>query len=129
MIEQIPEPERAPSVKVVDENIVMPVERALGIIWDTNSDCFVYEVVKRNIAETRRKMLSLTAALFDPTGILAPFLVRAKILLQQLWHCGIGWDDLLAIRASRGVAGRARWNFSISHLPFLSSCSRQPICY
>ena len=49
VIAQIPEPERAPSVKVVDENIVMPVERTLGIIWDTNSDCFVYEVVKRNI--------------------------------------------------------------------------------
>ncbi|XP_068728886.1 uncharacterized protein [Montipora capricornis] len=95
VIAQIPEPERAPSVKVVDENIVMPVERALGNIWDTNSDCFVYEVAKRNIADTRRKMLSLTASLFDPIGFLAPFLVRAKILLQQVWHCGIGWDDLL----------------------------------
>ncbi|XP_068692552.1 uncharacterized protein [Montipora foliosa] len=95
VIAQIPEPERAPSVKVVDENIVMPVERALGIICDTNSDCFVYEVVKRNIADTRRKMLSLTASLFDPIGFLAPFLVKAKILLQQVWHCGIGWDDLL----------------------------------
>ena len=81
VIEQIPEPERAPSVKVVDENIVMPVKRTLCIIWDTNSDCFVYEVVKRNIADTRRKMLSLTASLFDPSGFLAPFLVRAKILL------------------------------------------------
>ena len=31
VIAQIPEPERAPSVKV-DENIIMPVERALGVI-------------------------------------------------------------------------------------------------
>ena len=43
-IEQISESERAPSVKVVDENIVMPVERALGVSWGTNSDCFVYGV-------------------------------------------------------------------------------------
>ena len=41
VIEQISDSERAPSVKVVDENIVMPVERALGVSWDTNSDCFV----------------------------------------------------------------------------------------
>ena len=68
VIAQIPELERAPSVKVVDENVIMPVERALGVIWDTNSDCFVYEVVKRNIADTRCKMLSLIASLFDPTG-------------------------------------------------------------
>ena len=95
VITQIPELERAPSVKVVDGNVLMPVERVLGVIWDTNSDCFVYEVVKRNIADTRRKMLSLIASLFDPIGFLAPFLVRAKILLQQVWQCGIGWDDVL----------------------------------
>ena len=41
VITQIPELERAPSVKVVDENVIMPVERALGVIWDTNPDCFV----------------------------------------------------------------------------------------
>ena len=28
---QIPELERAPSVTVVDENVIMPVERALGV--------------------------------------------------------------------------------------------------
>ena len=77
------------------ENIIMPVERALVVIWDTNSDCFVYEVMKRNIADTCHRMLSLIASLFDPNGFLAPFLVRAKILLQQVWQCGIGWDDVL----------------------------------
>ena len=95
MIAQISEPERAPSVKVVDENIIMAVERALGVVWDTSSDCFVFEVVKRNITDTRLKMLSLIASLFDPIGFLAPFLVRAKILLQQVWQCGIDWDDVL----------------------------------
>ena len=59
VIVQISEPERAPSVKVVDENIIIPVERALGVVWDTSSDCFVFEVVKRNIAETRRHCTSL----------------------------------------------------------------------
>ena len=32
VIPQIPELERAPSAKVVDENIIMPVERTLGVI-------------------------------------------------------------------------------------------------
>ena len=85
VIERIPESERAPSIKVVEEEIVMPVERALGVIWDTRLDCFVYKVVKRDIADTRRKILSLIASLFDPIGFLAPFLVRAKLLLQQVW--------------------------------------------
>lgn len=32
------ESERSPSVKVVQEEIIKPVERALGVIWDTNSE-------------------------------------------------------------------------------------------
>ena len=61
VIERIPVSERAPSLKVVEEEIVMPVERSLGVIWDTNSDCFVYKVVKRDLADMRRKILSLIA--------------------------------------------------------------------
>ena len=30
--------------------------RALGVICDTNLDCFVYEVVKKNIGDTRYKI-------------------------------------------------------------------------
>lgn len=59
VIERIPELERAPSIKIVNENIVMPVERALGVIWDTESDCFAYQVGNRRISYTRRKILSL----------------------------------------------------------------------
>ena len=90
VIERIPEWERAPSIKVVEESIVMPMEHALGVVWDTSSDCFVYEVVKRDIADTHRTILSLIASLFDPIGFLAPFLVRAKIFLQHVWQLGIG---------------------------------------
>jgi len=129
VITQIPELERAPSVKVVDENIIMSVERGLGVIWDTNSDCFVYEVVNRNIADTRRKMLSLIASLFNPIGFLAPFLVRAKILLQKVWQCGIGWDVVLP---SEPLEEWSKWQEELdgnSHLPFLSPCSKQTICY
>ncbi len=95
VIEQIPESERAPSIKVVEESIMMPMERALGVVWDTSSDCFVYKVMKRDIADTRRKILSLIASFFDPIGFLALFLVRAKLFLQQVWQLGIGWDDAL----------------------------------
>ena len=95
VIKQIQESERAPSIKVVQESIVTPMEHALGVVWDTSSDCAVYEVVKRDIADTRREILSLIASLFDPTGFLAPFLVKAKIFLQDVWQLGVGWDDTL----------------------------------
>ena len=28
-----------------------------------------------------------------PFGLLSPFIVRAKILLQELWSKGLNWDD------------------------------------
>ena len=70
VIERIPESERAPSIKVVEKEIFMPVEHAPGVIWGTRLDCFVYKVVKRDIAHMRRTILSLIASLFDPTGFL-----------------------------------------------------------
>ena len=71
----------------------MPLERAVGVIWDTNPDFLVYKVVKRDLADTRRKILSFIASLIDPAGLLVPFLVRAKILLQQVWQFGIACGD------------------------------------
>ncbi|XP_028413784.1 uncharacterized protein LOC114536629 [Dendronephthya gigantea] len=91
----IPEPERAASVKAINEYTAMPTERALGVGWDTQRDRFVFKVKRGNPAITRRQVLSLIASLFDPLGFLAPFLVRAKIILQRIWQFGIGWDDCL----------------------------------
>ncbi len=33
------------------------------------------------------------ATIFDPLGFLSPFIVRAKIILQELWSKGLSWDD------------------------------------
>ena len=87
VIERIPESEKAPSIKVQCWN----VERALGVIWDTKPNCFVYQVEKET-ADTQRKFSNLIASLFDPIGFLSPFLLRAIFYLQQVWQFGIGWD-------------------------------------
>lgn len=34
-------------------------------------------------------------SVFDPLGMLAPFTIKGRILLQKVWRSGIGWDDLL----------------------------------
>ncbi|KRY83374.1 hypothetical protein T4D_14840, partial [Trichinella pseudospiralis] len=39
----------------------------------------------------------LAATIFDLLGYLAPFTVRAKMLLQLLWQEGTSWDDLLPV--------------------------------
>ena len=41
-------------------------------------------------------MLSLVVAVFDPIGLVAPFTVRARLLLKEIWRVsGQQWDDQL----------------------------------
>ena len=101
VIENIPETERAASVKAIEGCTDMPVEKALGVGWDIQRDHFTFTIKQRKPAHTRRQLLSIIASLFDPLGFLAPFVVRAKILLQKVWQLGLAWDhprplDLLA---------------------------------
>ena len=42
---------------------------------------------------TKRSILGRVAAVFDPLGLASPFKVRAKILIQDLWSMGLGWDE------------------------------------
>jgi hypothetical protein len=44
---------------------------------------------------TRRLVLEQTMRIYDPLGILSPFLLKAKILLRETWALKPGWDDAL----------------------------------
>lgn len=44
---------------------------------------------------TKRSILSDVARLFDPFGWLSPVVITAKVLIQKLWLCSLGWDDEL----------------------------------
>ena len=44
---------------------------------------------------TKRSLLSLASKMFDPLGLIPPFIVRAKPLFQELWLNGSHWDDPL----------------------------------
>lgn len=42
---------------------------------------------------TKRSVLSTIAQIYDPLGLLTPYIIIAKIILQRLWLAKIGWDD------------------------------------
>jgi len=42
---------------------------------------------------TKRFIVGRVAEVFDPLGLASPFIVRAKILIQDLWTMGLGWDE------------------------------------
>jgi hypothetical protein len=42
---------------------------------------------------TKRKVASYAAKIYDPTGLIQPVIIKAKIILQELWESKIGWDE------------------------------------
>ena len=57
---------------------------------------------------TKQNVLKKIATLFDPIGFLAPFTIRAKMLLQDMRTAGMDWDDELTeplISSSRAWFG------------------------
>ena len=69
------------------------IERALGLQWHVTSDTFRFKSTIEDRPQTRRGILSTVSSQYDPLGFIAPFLLPAKILLQDLCSKGLGWDD------------------------------------
>jgi hypothetical protein len=45
--------------------------------------------------ETKRTFLQQTASIFDPLGILSPFVLKAKLLFQKTLQAELEWDSPL----------------------------------
>ena len=68
-------------------------ERALGIKWNVKDDTFEFDTINNLKPATRRGILSMVSTMFDPLGIVSPFLLPAKLLLQELCRQKVGWDE------------------------------------
>ena len=95
--------------------------KVLGMYWEQSSDSFKFKI-KLNFSEKHRKVkigpdltreqlkeldlsklskrsvLSQISGIYDPLGLLTPFTLSAKIMMQKLWKGNeneLGWDDVL----------------------------------
>lgn len=67
---------------------------ALGLKWDPSTDTFNFPVdIKHSSVATKRSILSNSARLFDPLGLLSLCTIVPKIILKKLWLTKLDWDD------------------------------------
>ena len=93
------------------------LEKALGVIWNLELDCFTYEV---NIPEqplTRRGLLSIVCQVYDPFGFVGPYLLAGRKILQAACKSSIGWDDPLP---SELLPAHKEWLESLKYLNAVS---------
>jgi hypothetical protein len=96
VLETIPEEERAQGVRNITFDDKLPMERALGICWNVDSDSFGFKITVKSLKPTRKNLLSIVCSVYDPLGLASPFILPAKILLQDLCRRNIEWDTVLS---------------------------------
>jgi hypothetical protein len=86
------------------------------------SDRLGLKVEINNRGFTRRKMLSMVSSIYDPLGLVAPFTLPVKLLLQDLCRRNVSWDEVLSDEDEQ------QWRKWMDILPELENVSI-PRCY
>lgn len=121
VLASIPAEERANPSMNLDLDL-LPVERALGLHWNAETDTFQFKVVPANKPPTKRGILSVVSSLYDPLGFLSPFVLLVKVLLQELWRLKVQWDERIQ------DPYLTQWQRWIESLPYITAI-RIPRCY
>ena len=96
VLETIPASERAPNMQALDLNFnELPMERTLGMQWLMENDTIHFSFSPNDKPPTRRGILATVASLYDPLGLIAPFILTGKHILQQACDKGTQWDDVI----------------------------------
>ncbi|XP_055605881.1 uncharacterized protein LOC129754048 [Uranotaenia lowii] len=113
-----------PSTKQLNLASEDKVERVLGMLWNPTTDKLgfstqmrddVQQLISSGKRPTKRQILRCVMTLLDPLGLLAPFVIHGKVLIQDLWRSGIGWDDEV------GDTVFTRWTEWINMIEFVSN--------
>jgi hypothetical protein len=85
-----------------DNNNLLTITKVLGMHWITKKDVFIFKrkqdellnsMLNGEIIATKREMLKVLLRIFDPLGLIANFLIKGKLILQQIWRLGLDWDE------------------------------------
>ena len=138
VLTKIPQELRAYEINLKDS---LPTAKTLGILWRAPQDVLTFQAKKLPEGDklTKRIILSKVAGGFDPLGLAGPFVVCAKILLQEMWTKGLDWDEPIDHElSSRQVIGKHSsrqviekhgvGNMNSNGLMVLEFCSRYQLC-
>lgn len=106
-------------VLLATEESLPDIEAVLGLIWDVTADTINIngERIERKAkaATTKRGVYSTAAQVFDPLGLLSPFVFLCKLLVREIWGASLNWDDPLPDALAK------KWERWRSELPLLKT--------
>ena len=94
VLETIPVEDRSKELQQMDlSRDKLPTERTLGILWGPEADIFQFKVDLPQKAETRRGILATVSSVYDPIGLVSPFILQGKRILQDICQSCKDWDE------------------------------------
>lgn len=125
VVNSVPEEKRVPSLKDYDIGKMLPIEKALGVIWIIELDELGFRIAVKDTPLTRRNILTTISSIYDPLGLIAPFLLKGRKILQAISADGYSWDHDL--QTSYRMAWMS-WRQELQHLQDLTvkRCYKPP---
>ena len=113
VIDSVSQEKRAPSLQHLTIGKLLPIERALGVTWYIEKDELGFRISIVDTPLTRRNILATISSIYDPLGIVSPFLLRGRKILQEIAADCYSWDDVIKPQQ------RAAWTTWRDELPLL----------
>ena len=110
--------------KDLEEMLNVEDRGALGMQWKPKADVFTFEgfgTLCDDVKITKRTISSKAGSVWDPIGMISPYLIRSKVILRQCWIEKLDWDS----EVSPEIA--AAWKTWLSELVDLETL-RIPRC-
>ncbi|XP_065180217.1 uncharacterized protein LOC135810654 [Sycon ciliatum] len=123
VLESLPSDPRSPRIVNVHSHD-LPTEKTPGLRWDPAKDTLgsCDKKLDPNAQVTKRSVLRHTMSAFDPLGLVSRHSSIARVLLQDVWRAGIGWDDELSASLA------PRWTYWAAELDQVATVE-VPRCY
>lgn len=96
------------------------VTKVLGMYWESCADVFTYKLAREELLQkminsdyvpTKREVLRTLMRIFDPLGLISHYLIRGRIVLQDIWREGTDWDEQIS------AASHTQWQEFVQELP------------
>ena len=100
------------------ENVVSSDTTTLGVQWEPRTDRIHYARCRggaKDDENTMRSVASLLARPFDPIGLLSPFILQARLIMQECHLLGMKWSDTLPQEL------QPRWKRWVGQLQYLGN--------
>ena len=103
----------------------------LGLKWNQRSDTLVVSRgMNRSVTEpvTQRLVLSRVASIFDPIALVAPYTIKARLMLKEVWRLhGQQWNEVFSEKLTEAFLHRSKALRELSTLELQKCHFSEPV--